>query len=122
MRDFLLDPHTETLREGFRPTKKPPGSGGRKRRAGDRTRTGDVQLGKLAFYQLNYAREGLRPENLALGAYRQKGGRKVVGFSSPSVFPGPRAATKPTKRRYANPYAMVRGQVRKCLTRSAQRY
>jgi hypothetical protein len=26
-------------------------------RAGDRTRTGDVQLGKLAFYQLNYARE-----------------------------------------------------------------
>ena len=24
--------------------------------AGDRTRTGDVQLGKLAFYQLNYAR------------------------------------------------------------------
>ena len=30
-------------------------------RAGDRTRTGDVQLGKLAFYQLNYARSaGLR--------------------------------------------------------------
>ena len=28
-------------------------------RAGDRTRTGDVQLGKLAFYQLNYAREPL---------------------------------------------------------------
>ena len=28
-------------------------------RAGDRTRTGDVQLGKLAFYQLNYAREEL---------------------------------------------------------------
>jgi hypothetical protein len=26
-------------------------------KAGDRTRTGDVQLGKLAFYQLNYARE-----------------------------------------------------------------
>ena len=26
-------------------------------RAGDRTRTGDVQLGKLAFYQLNYDRE-----------------------------------------------------------------
>ena len=25
--------------------------------AGDRTRTGDVQLGKLAFYQLNYARK-----------------------------------------------------------------
>ena len=30
-------------------------------RAGDRTRTGDVQLGKLAFYQLNYAREHTRP-------------------------------------------------------------
>ena len=29
-------------------------------RAGDRTRTGDVQLGKLAFYQLNYARVQLR--------------------------------------------------------------
>jgi hypothetical protein len=28
-------------------------------RAGDRTRTGDVQLGKLAFYQLNYARKVL---------------------------------------------------------------
>jgi hypothetical protein len=27
-------------------------------RAGDRARTGDVQLGKLAFYQLNYARTG----------------------------------------------------------------
>ena len=26
-------------------------------RAGDGTRTRDVQLGKLAFYQLNYARE-----------------------------------------------------------------
>jgi hypothetical protein len=26
-------------------------------KAGDRTRTGDVQLGKLAFYQLNYARD-----------------------------------------------------------------
>ena len=30
-------------------------------RAGDRTRTGDVQLGKLAFYQLNYARRRGRP-------------------------------------------------------------
>jgi hypothetical protein len=29
--------------------------------AGDRTRTGDVQLGKLAFYQLNYARDVLTP-------------------------------------------------------------
>src|SRR5262249_45998703 len=29
-------------------------------RAGDRPRTGDVQLGKLAFYQLNYARVPLK--------------------------------------------------------------
>jgi hypothetical protein len=29
------------------------------RGAGDRARTGDVQLGKLAFYQLNYARVSL---------------------------------------------------------------
>ena len=32
-------------------------------RAGDRTRTGDVQLGKLAFYQLNYARRHGRPSD-----------------------------------------------------------
>ncbi len=44
------------------------------KRAGDRTRTGDVQLGKLAFYQLNYAREVLplqptrpRPREPAVG-------------------------------------------------------
>jgi hypothetical protein len=42
-------------------------------RAGDRTRTGDVQLGKLAFYQLNYARVrtvlggSLREPDLVLG-------------------------------------------------------
>ena len=36
-------------------------------RAGDWTRTGDVQLGKLAFYQLNYARDesNLFPERFA---------------------------------------------------------
>jgi hypothetical protein len=39
-------------------------------RAGDRTRTGDVQLGKLAFYQLNYARES---ETAALVARRSRG-------------------------------------------------
>jgi hypothetical protein len=38
-----------------RPTAGTVGGGGS--RAGDRTRTGDVQLGKLAFYQLNYARD-----------------------------------------------------------------
>ena len=38
-------------------------------RAGDRTRTGDVQLGKLAFYQLNYARE---PNKLAPRQCRNK--------------------------------------------------
>src|SRR5215208_3863419 len=48
--------------DGYPPAKK--NAGQRKRlsgialaRAGDRTRTGDVQLGKLAFYQLNYARD-----------------------------------------------------------------
>ena len=34
--------------------------------AGDRTRTGDVQLGKLAFYQLNYARVLDSTGNVAL--------------------------------------------------------
>ena len=49
--------------------------------AGDRTRTGDVQLGKLAFYQLNYAREApprrrtiLRadPRNITAGRRERK--------------------------------------------------
>ena len=34
-------------------------------RAGDRARTGDVQLGKLAFYQLNYARVILKIRDAA---------------------------------------------------------
>ena len=42
-------------------------------RAGDRTRTGDVQLGKLAFYQLNYARVGER--NLAAPRRLESPGR-----------------------------------------------
>ena len=37
-------------------------------RAGDRTRTGDVQLGKLAFYQLNYTRN-TTPEILAVAEW-----------------------------------------------------
>jgi hypothetical protein len=41
-------------------------------RAGDRTRTGDVQLGKLAFYQLNYAREALHGNKLPLVSGLQK--------------------------------------------------
>jgi hypothetical protein len=40
-------------------------------RAGDRTRTGDVQLGKLAFYQLNYARSN--EDNLPMKHGREKG-------------------------------------------------
>src|SRR3982750_2062398 len=43
--DGLMDRRSTRLRESAR-----------FQRAGDRTRTGDVQLGKLAFYQLNYAR------------------------------------------------------------------
>ena len=42
-------------------------------RAGDRTRTGDVQLGKLAFYQLNYARMHYVRTNLAALTHRSKG-------------------------------------------------
>jgi hypothetical protein len=40
-------------------------------RAGDRTRTGDVQLGKLAFYQLNYARTVYRDESHRSGLNRR---------------------------------------------------
>ncbi len=40
-------------------------------RAGDRTRTGDVQLGKLAFYQLNYAREVYVDESHRSGLNRR---------------------------------------------------
>ena len=32
--------------------------------AGYRVRTGDIQLGKLAFYQLNYARDNVAPIRL----------------------------------------------------------
>ncbi len=39
-------------------------------RAGDRARTGDVQLGKLAFYQLNYARVWIKVEALLAVGYR----------------------------------------------------
>ena len=42
-------------------------------RAGDRTRTGDVQLGKLAFYQLNYARETSDDANLSSNKEPQVG-------------------------------------------------
>jgi hypothetical protein len=41
----------------FRTSQRERLSNWRTERAGDRTRTGDVQLGKLAFYQLNYARK-----------------------------------------------------------------
>src|SRR5262249_27772003 len=40
-------------------------------RAGDRTRTGDGQLGKLAFYQLNYAREFKCSESQRSGLNRR---------------------------------------------------
>jgi hypothetical protein len=42
------------------------------RGAGDGTRTHDVQLGKLAFYQLNYARKVMCRENLAPSEGSQK--------------------------------------------------
>ncbi len=40
-------------------------------RAGDRTRTGDVQLGKLAFYQLNYARSAGRADKRNISGPRE---------------------------------------------------
>ena len=45
------------------------------RGAGDRTLTGDVQLGKLAFYQLNYARSV--PTACSIEATREP----LVGFA-----------------------------------------
>jgi hypothetical protein len=33
-------------------------------KAGDRTRTGDIQLGKLALYQLSYARRRVNGEGM----------------------------------------------------------
>src|SRR4051812_36378643 len=46
------------LVKGYTRLKEKPAAGPRSflSRAGDGTRTHDVQLGKLAFYQLNYAR------------------------------------------------------------------
>ena len=59
----------------IRPTTKPPQRdalwGLCTSRAGDRTRTGDVQLGKLAFYQLNYARETAGPKTRRTGEVYQ---------------------------------------------------
>ena len=40
-------------------------------RAGDRVRTGDIQLGKLALYQLSYARSAAKSRRGARG--RQPG-------------------------------------------------
>ena len=38
-----------------------------KRRAGDRVRTGDIQLGRLTLYQLSYSRNFLKIQNLNVG-------------------------------------------------------
>ena len=51
-------------------------------RAGDRTRTGDVQLGKLAFYQLNYARRFREPQvRIELTTARLR-----IGCSTPELL------------------------------------
>src|SRR5256885_926289 len=55
-------------------------------RAGDRTRTGDVQLGKLAFYQLNYAREKPTAE--------PSNARRTACQISPADGPNERAAQR----------------------------
>ena len=53
------------------------------KRAGDRTRTGDVQLGKLAFYQLNYARSAGTNRRLK---YTRAGTRLQADHPSPSLY------------------------------------
>ena len=66
-------------------------------RAGDRTRTGDVQLGKLAFYQLNYARSAgsHRRVNIPLRELRRyclRSGARTVGSATASG----KAAARPS--------------------------
>ena len=60
-------------------------------RAGDRARTGDVQLGKLAFYQLNYARVPIN--------YPPNPKRSTSCGAAPSA---------PTARRALSPYLTSR--------------
>src|SRR5256714_11414550 len=65
-------------------------------RAGDRTRTGDVQLGKLAFYQLNYARSS----NAACAA---------SGRTKPSIadLPEKEAETTMARRQCDGPLRLI---------------
>jgi hypothetical protein len=56
----VVDPNAEARTHEGNPGFASAGSTTASLGAGDRTRTGDVQLGKLAFYQLNYARDPAR--------------------------------------------------------------
>src|SRR6185369_16738433 len=58
----------------------------RSERAGDRTRTGDVQLGKLAFYQLNYARE-LPLNDIGRSWRPPRSSRPIANLSRRARFP-----------------------------------
>ena len=55
-------------------------------RAGDRTRTGDVQLGKLAFYQLNYARESQQSDREPQVRIELTTARLRIGCSTPELL------------------------------------
>ena len=70
-------------------------------RAGDRTRTGDVQLGKLAFYQLNYARDSLQSDREPQVRIELTTARLRIGCSTPELL-WPRNALERT--RTAMPY------------------
>src|SRR5207244_12879619 len=60
------------------------------RKAGDRTRTGDIQLGKLALYQLSYARDSLILWGLAPIASQRNPGKCRVSCSGTSSCTRPR--------------------------------
>ena len=53
---------------------------GREDRAGEGTRTLDIQLGKLALYQLSYARGPSKSSRWPAGCYRRMPMRPPLGF------------------------------------------
>jgi hypothetical protein len=103
---------------------------GEKRKAGEGTRTLDIQLGKLALYQLSYAREPFPPYHIFLRLHLRRpaesptlraGGGKIVaietGFMTgphaattrsdfmPEPQPHPVPATQPVPKRFFGPLA-----------------
>src|SRR5690606_4080520 len=84
-------PWGKALRRGGRGG-APASARGRRRRAGDETRTRDTELGKLVLYQLSYARDGIgltcRPPVARPVAWRDRDG-----------YDGPRCPTPSRPRR-----------------------